>query len=208
MRTSLEESQRNEAPWSASTLPEDIEFFCRDCQAVLITKGSVKTWKDLPSENWAEMMDFWHCHKPDVPHTHDSSDQNANRGYGTNMKFAASNGTGFVDLITLLLTASECPGVQVRINSSLPILCLGIKKVAMLCVSCSVVWSPIQVPKNNTFCPFHNNQLAYPLLPIMGCMLIGGYKPRRTPYLPQELKGHGIKTRDISLVTETSRRMD
>ncbi|KAK9472524.1 HECT-like ubiquitin-conjugating enzyme-binding-domain-containing protein [Dipodascopsis tothii] len=23
---------------------------------------------DLPSENWAEMMDFWHCHKPDHGH--------------------------------------------------------------------------------------------------------------------------------------------
>jgi len=107
-RTSLEDSQRNEAPWSASTLPEDVEFVCRDCQAALITKGSVKTWKDLPSENWAEMMDFWHCHKPDVPHTQESSDRNANRGYGVNTKFAASTGVGFVDLTTLLLTASDC----------------------------------------------------------------------------------------------------
>lgn len=31
-------------------------------------------WKDLPSGNWAEMMDFWHCHKPDPEGGHEHGD--------------------------------------------------------------------------------------------------------------------------------------
>lgn len=110
-----EESQSNEAPWSAASLTEDAEFQCRDCKAVVVKKGSIKTWKDLPSENWAEMMDFWHCHKPDVPHTHGSSDQPVpDKGYGANTKFCANAGVGFVDLTTFLLSHADCAGIQVR----------------------------------------------------------------------------------------------
>jgi hypothetical protein len=65
-RADLESTQSIEAPWSAKSLGEDAEFACKECGNVVLKKGIIKTWKDLPSENWAEMMDFWHCHKPDV----------------------------------------------------------------------------------------------------------------------------------------------
>jgi ubiquitin-protein ligase E3 D len=128
-RPDAEEGQSNEAPWSAKSLGEDLEFLCRNCDAVIIRRGPIQTWKDLPSENWAEMMDFWHCHKPDVleherTHDHDSNGANGRggiidtensvstiKGYGANTKFAANSGTAFVDITTFLLTPSDCTGL-------------------------------------------------------------------------------------------------
>jgi hypothetical protein len=122
-RPSMGNMQSNEVPWSAKCLGEEFEFLCRVCGAVIVKKGSIRVWRDLPSENWAEMMDFWHCHKPDVPMANSSSDLNggdgteepmANRGYGANTKFTPTPGIGFVDLTTFLLVDTDCTNIQVR----------------------------------------------------------------------------------------------
>lgn len=120
-----ERLQDNEAPWSAEQLGESRGFACRNCNTTVLKEGVIDTWKDLPSENWAEMMEFWHCHKPDVPEheqNHESNgasgqsqaDSNANRGYGANTKFVARPGTAFIDSTTFLLFESDCSGLQVR----------------------------------------------------------------------------------------------
>jgi ubiquitin-protein ligase E3 D len=122
-RSGLEDAQKNDAPWSAKSLGEDAEFSCRTCGAVLLKGGSIRIWKDLPSENWAEMMDFWHCHKPDVHEPNDSSGHEshvdesgpvASKGYGADTKFAATPTVGFVDITTFLLANSDCSSLQVR----------------------------------------------------------------------------------------------
>lgn len=126
-RPSMGNVQSNDAPWSAKCLGEEMEFLCRDCRAVVVRGGSIRVWRDLPSENWAEMMDFWHCHKPDVPVTNSSSDLNggagveksmANRGYGANTKFTPTPGIGFIDLTTFLLVDTDCTNIQVRYTFS------------------------------------------------------------------------------------------
>jgi hypothetical protein len=192
----VDDVQNNEAPWSAASLTENDEFSCRDCGAVVVKREVVKTWKDLPSENWAEMMDFWHCHKPDVPHTDGSSDQPPapDKGYGANTKFSANVGVGFVDLTTILLSDSDCTCIQVR--ALLLLFCdyeMGIKKVAIFCASCSVVWPPIQIPNMNTLFLSYNSQLAYPLLRTMGSLLTKGKSSRHTLYLPDIWKAVDFK---------------
>jgi len=120
-RPSLDTMLSNSAPWSAKLLGEDLEFMCRACGVVIVKRGTIRTWKDLPSENWAEMMDFWHCHKPHVPVASDSSPADegvehsaANRGYGAHTKFAPSPGIGFVDLTNFLLSERDLQNIQVR----------------------------------------------------------------------------------------------
>jgi len=125
-RASIEDAQSNEAPWSAKELSKDAEFACRNCATIILRKGTIKVWKDLPSENWAEMMEFWHCHKPDVPaeeangsngHGHVHHDQTAaSKGYGASSKFIASKSTGLIDLTTFLLTSNDCTNIEVRQN--------------------------------------------------------------------------------------------
>merc|ERR1712093_31912 len=119
-RASIEDAQNNEAPWSAKELSEDAEFSCRKCATVILRKGTIKVWKDLPSENWAEMMEFWHCHKPDIPaeeangHGHVHHDQTAaSKGYGASSKFIASKSTGLIDLTTFLLTSNDCTNIEI-----------------------------------------------------------------------------------------------
>lgn len=61
------EPAENYVPWSAPVLAQagkSVSLMCKACACVLVDGASVKNWKDLPSGNWAEMMEFWHCHKP------------------------------------------------------------------------------------------------------------------------------------------------
>ncbi|KAI0508593.1 ubiquitin-conjugating enzyme E2-binding protein [Xylaria bambusicola] len=95
------------APWSALDLKPGSEVVCRTCQSTIVDVGTLKVWKDLPSENWAEMMEFWHCHKPHS-HTHDKDEEHlTTRGYGASSRITAQPGVGFVDLTSFLLAKSD-----------------------------------------------------------------------------------------------------
>jgi hypothetical protein len=78
-------------PWTAEELCEggDLTICCANCSATISESSRVRHWKALPSENWAEMMDFWHCHKPDEHSEH------FNPGYSMST-FAPYSGTGLV----------------------------------------------------------------------------------------------------------------
>jgi hypothetical protein len=111
----------SEAPWTAKDLIPGVEVLCQNCNSIILERGQLRAWKDLPSENWAEMMEFWHCHKPDVEpaqttvssddtradHSHDNEDLNSHRGYGANSKFVATENVGFVDISTFLLAETD-----------------------------------------------------------------------------------------------------
>ncbi|KAG9244600.1 ubiquitin-conjugating enzyme E2-binding protein [Calycina marina] len=113
-----QDSDTVESPWPAKVLGQDTEMTCRKCDETIIGRDSIQTWKDLPSENWAEMMDFWHCHKPlgdhsHAGHSHTESDT-ANKAYGANSRFTAQRGVGFVDLTTFLFLAEDCPNIKLK----------------------------------------------------------------------------------------------
>lgn len=103
---------KDATPWSASGL-RDVECaHCRKCRRDIIRPGVISAWKDLPSENWAEMMDFWHCHKPDetVSFT-DTAKVQEQKGYSASNKLAAQAGLGFVDISHLLLAREDCSNI-------------------------------------------------------------------------------------------------
>ncbi|KAK4224556.1 ubiquitin-conjugating enzyme E2-binding protein [Podospora fimiseda] len=105
-----------EPVWSATDFETGCEVLCRNCHSVVVSAGTTTVWKDLPSENWAEMMEFWHCHKPGDHSHHDQADASgkadeqslAARGYGASSIVSAQSGVGFVDLTTLMFTESDC----------------------------------------------------------------------------------------------------
>lgn len=105
-------------PWSATALTSDTEIVCKACSAVILPRGQVKVWKDLPSENWAEMMDFWHCHRPDVPHDHDHS--MPQKGYSADSRLALEPGVGMVDPVDFVLAAESCENLTVGSASFAP----------------------------------------------------------------------------------------
>lgn len=106
-------------PWSAADLKPGLRVACRECDEHIILPNTIEAFKGLPSENWAEMMEFWHCHKPADVHVDGSAgaagaqnkaseNQLASRGYGANSTISAQNGVGFVDLLTVLFSQSDC----------------------------------------------------------------------------------------------------
>jgi len=95
------------APWSARDLKQGSAVVCRACGSTVVGPDVLKVWKDLPSQNWAEMMEFWHCHKPH-DHKHSKEEQHlTHRGYGASSGVAAQPGVGFVDLASFLLAESD-----------------------------------------------------------------------------------------------------
>jgi len=106
-------SDRNNAPWSASDLSSmaSVSFCCRSCGAVLIPADQITHWKDLPSRNWADMMDFWHCHKPshNVKVKPGESHKYSTFGKG----FVLDQGTGLVDRSFFLFLNQDCEAAKV-----------------------------------------------------------------------------------------------
>lgn len=125
------------SPWTADEMSSSTRIRCRECaQAFLdsslisksVDRGSGESptvgwiWKDLPSGNWAEMMDFWHCHKPDPHEGHEKDEKDTaleieeqtaqTKGYGADSHVVAISGTVFVDVATFLLTETDCTGLK------------------------------------------------------------------------------------------------
>lgn len=110
--------------WSAAQLPRGGAVKCRGCRNTVVRELLIGEWKDLPSENWAEMMEFWHCHKPDTEgHDHgqavESQAHLAGRGYGANSRIAGQSKIGLVDLTSLLFSEEDCTNLTVSQTVSL-----------------------------------------------------------------------------------------
>ncbi|RHZ71536.1 hypothetical protein CDV55_108562 [Aspergillus turcosus] len=109
-------------PWTAADMSAMTRLRCRACENIVLdtrfedTGSEGWTWKDLPSGNWAEMMDFWHCHKPDPPNGHghgEDEDPNAQtKGYGAANQVVAMAGTVLVDVATFLVSEADCRGLK------------------------------------------------------------------------------------------------
>lgn len=155
----------NYAPWSAPELTrtESASFDCRKCGSTLIPRKRVKKWKDLPSGNWADMMDFWHCHKPDDDRKKkDEAEEGESAKYSTFGKgFAVERGTGLVDRLYFLLPADDCENVQVS------------QSILLLRIDCSFV--AVSASKLSIVCPPAMYLLGKKKVPncLSGCMLIG-----------------------------------
>jgi ubiquitin-protein ligase E3 D len=111
-----EESCGVEVPWSAASLQEDSSLYCGQCDADIFPAVQSVTWKDLPSENWEELMDFWYCHKP---HDHEPPLENSASeipSSNPSSKPTASSGVGLIDTISFLLWKGDCTNIGVSRN--------------------------------------------------------------------------------------------
>ncbi|KAK2823869.1 hypothetical protein FQN49_007537 [Arthroderma sp. PD_2] len=111
-----------QSPWSAKSMTQKTRICCRKCSAILFAPSQSKTvvWKDLPSADWAEMMDLWHCHKPDPIPEKDGGerpkDMNGHtKGYGATNRVVCEPGTIFVNVSSFVMAESDCQGVK-RVN--------------------------------------------------------------------------------------------
>lgn len=106
-------------PWTATTLTNTTEISCSRCTTVLVSRSKINQWKDLPSDGWAEMMDFWHCHKPNEPHDHDET--TSSKGYSAASKLAVEPGVAFVKTMSILFVTEDLLNIEVSTLKSSPI---------------------------------------------------------------------------------------
>ncbi|KAJ5306437.1 hypothetical protein PENANT_c017G00420 [Penicillium antarcticum] len=126
-------------PWTAGEMSPLTRIRCRQCSTPFLSSPATNVqdqhqhahatastagwvWKDLPSGNWAEMMDFWHCHKPDPHEGHEKDEKDAalqiedqhahTKGYGADSQVVAIPGTVLIDVATFLLAESDCTGLK------------------------------------------------------------------------------------------------
>ncbi|CAO1606227.1 hypothetical protein XANCAGTX0491_009727 [Xanthoria calcicola] len=117
---------------SPASMGPTTQVACRFCQTLLVRK-QVKIWKDLPSENWAEMMDFWHCHKPDTDDSATQKQDGVRKGYGAASSIRPTSATGLVDIISLHLVQQDC---NVTVSEDLMALKNGKFQPVVNCASC------------------------------------------------------------------------
>ncbi|KTW26821.1 uncharacterized protein T551_03283 [Pneumocystis jirovecii RU7] len=62
LNNSLVKATEEISPWSAVYIDLNSNFCCIFCLSILLNKNEIKYWRNLPSDNWADMMDYWVCH--------------------------------------------------------------------------------------------------------------------------------------------------
>lgn len=104
----------NDYPWTAKDLHPETHLRCKSCEGDLVKPETITAWKDLPSEGWAEMMDLWHCHKPQDEHvSSDAADTAEKKGYSSASRVTVAPKTGLVDIYSFLFDPQDCNSVQV-----------------------------------------------------------------------------------------------
>lgn len=107
----LPTAPENYVPWSAVSLSsssKDVSLRCKTCSLELVSGDRIKIWKDLPSSNWADMMDFWHCHKPETES--DIGDTAVSKYAGLQGGYTTVEGTALVELTYFLVAEGDCGG--------------------------------------------------------------------------------------------------
>ncbi|KAJ5726364.1 uncharacterized protein N7483_007721, partial [Penicillium malachiteum] len=154
-----DESIDNHVPWTSADMSISTRIRCRACGSPFLNtsishntgvhdqdSSSGWIWKDLPSGNWAEMMDFWHCHKPDPRENDQSSEGMAvlrseeqvaqAKGYGAASHIQAVSGTILIDVTSFILAVSDCIGLQ-KGNDQHTNPCIGIpQQFTLHCTTC------------------------------------------------------------------------
>lgn len=135
--------------WPAVSLTSETHVACGSCGTLLV--NNVNIWKHLPSAGWADMMDFWHCHKPSVNRGDDES-AGSNKGYAAANALGPTPGVGLVDISHFLVSDIDCTGLEVgkplspKVANDFSMSRKGNKKEACIRELGPIARSPIQFP--------------------------------------------------------------
>ncbi|EMR11680.1 hypothetical protein PNEG_00117 [Pneumocystis murina B123] len=100
------------SPWSAVYIDPNSDFCCGFCLCFLLNKDQIKHWRNLPSDNWVDMMDYWVCCKEKY---------NAFGNYGMLQKIKSLSDSGiiFVGLSYFLISEKNLQNIKVEKNKAL-----------------------------------------------------------------------------------------
>ena len=112
------QSAEEEMPWAAETLDSLSDFVCRSCKDAVVF-GHLKLWRNLPSEHWAEMMDFWHCHKPMSEIGSSLAEEDKSKAYAASNRLTVRKGIGLVNTLYFVISPQDCPNSKVSLTRNL-----------------------------------------------------------------------------------------
>ncbi|KAK9325636.1 ubiquitin-conjugating enzyme E2-binding protein [Lipomyces orientalis] len=126
LRVKAEREERKEhiSPLQAKQLSGCKSVQCSKCGLVLL-KDNMQ-YLDLPSENWYEMLDYWHCHKPDHKHGHEGGDVISKDALKPRRSFA------LVGLTYVMVVRNDICSERIKVLDTSP------KMVACSACSCDV----------------------------------------------------------------------
>ena len=104
-------------PWTAESLGTTSCIHCRHCRRTIVNCAMIDTWNDLPSDNWAEMMDFWHCHKPREQEDANGNTIASQKGYGSSNQITARARMGLVGALHILFAPEDTESLMVSLLS-------------------------------------------------------------------------------------------
>ncbi len=107
----IKRSDENQVP--ASDPSNTAKVNCTGCNSLLVNAVS---WKRLPTQYWAELLDSWHCHKGvDNSHIHD---QFALPDYlvAAADRIRAKTGTGLVGVSHLVVSQEDLIGADISVS--------------------------------------------------------------------------------------------
>lgn len=116
LQTSDLETITSSAPWPADDMSQETVLRCKSCDQIFVEAGVVEHWHDLPSENWYEMMDYWHCHQPHTETGGEAEPAQWNATSQSNDQFQrprAKPRTGLVNAAHFLFMPEDCRGLKV-----------------------------------------------------------------------------------------------
>ncbi|GMF00190.1 hypothetical protein B5S28_g2320 [[Candida] boidinii] len=92
------------------------KFQCFKCDFQVLNLNSTNKINCMPSEIWAEMMEYWHCHKPndEYEHGHDHHDNQKNNRYNTNLR--PSQNSIIVGPYYILLNQQDVNSININSN--------------------------------------------------------------------------------------------
>ena len=153
-----------DVPWPASDLAANTQLACKGCKKLLARPISI--WKDLPSGGWAEMMELWHCHKPNAsaPASGDDSSSSSIKGYSaSNNIMGPTPGTALVDVSHFVLADEDCIGIQVRSSpssSSAPLSGTAGRPSSVLSTGSTKALTATAAAKGKPVAPYRGTSLA------------------------------------------------
>ena len=112
LQQAIEASPGVQVPWTASKLAKDSSIGCKACKAQILEPGKIREWKDLPNENWADLMDLWFCHKPHENHQDDPRAAES-KGFSDKSTLGIASGVGLVDSLSFLVHPDDCSELKV-----------------------------------------------------------------------------------------------
>ncbi|KAF2459792.1 HECT-like ubiquitin-conjugating enzyme-binding-domain-containing protein [Lineolata rhizophorae] len=120
-----EDARENVVPWSGAALAaaagggeegagRDVAACvrCGGCRGGVLRAEKARAWRDLPREDWAEMMEFWHCHKPGGGGEGEGGEA---KGYAAGGRVRALEGVVGVAKAYFLVEEEACVNVELPI---------------------------------------------------------------------------------------------